>query len=312
MKPIFKRMLSGVLSAVIALSATPIVSAYAEKGEEYFTYCTDDYTVTYSVTNNWSSNYQGSVKIFNNSDKIIHDWSLAYVNDLETTQIWNANAEVYNSIKFVRNAGYNQDILPNESVEFGFIGTSDNMKIPEKFQLISAPSYVDPSDFSASFTVLNNRGTGYTAALTLTNETNRIIEDWFIDFEWDSQVDTVWNAVLLEQNGSHFVMGNSSYNQNIEPGQSVTICLQSNNINGVISQPYNISVQEYGLARNNAINDLLNVRDISIDTSKFPETDENSYYVVDEIDSISGSIRPGLIAVSADYTIENAWGKGHL
>lgn len=126
MKPIFKRMLSGVLSAVIALSATPIVSAYAEKGEEYFTYCTDDYTVTYSVTNNWSSNYQGSVKIFNNSDKIIHDWSLAYVNDLETTQIWNANAEVYNSIKFVRNAGYNQDILPNESVEFGFIGTSDN------------------------------------------------------------------------------------------------------------------------------------------------------------------------------------------
>lgn len=309
MKPIFKRMLSGVLSAVIALSATPIVSAYAEKGEEYFTYCTDDYTVTYSVTNNWSSNYQGSVKIFNNSDKIIHDWSLAYVNDLETTQIWNANAEVYNSIKFVRNAGYNQDILPNESVEFGFIGTSDNMKIPEKFQLISAPSYVDPSDFSASFTVLNNWGTGYTAALTLTNETNRIIEDWFIDFEWDSQVDTVWNAVLLEQNGSHFVMGNSSYNQNIEPGQSVTICLQSNNINGVISQPYNISVQEYGLARNNAINDLLNVRDISIDTSKFPETDENSYYVVDEIDSISGSIRPGLIAVSADYTIENAWGK---
>ena len=156
-----------------------------------------------------------------------------------------------------------------------------NMKIPEKFQLISAPSYVDPSDFSASFTVLNNWGTGYTAALTLTNETNRIIEDWFIDFEWDSQVDTVWNAVLLEQNGSHFVMGNSSYNQNIEPGQSVTICLQSNNINGVISQPYNISVQEYGLARNNAINDLLNVRDISIDTSKFPETDENSYYVVD-------------------------------
>ena len=30
MKPIFKRMLSGVLSAVIALSATPIVSAYEE------------------------------------------------------------------------------------------------------------------------------------------------------------------------------------------------------------------------------------------------------------------------------------------
>ena len=39
MKPIFKRMLSGVLSAVIALSATPIVSAYAEKGEEYLGVC---------------------------------------------------------------------------------------------------------------------------------------------------------------------------------------------------------------------------------------------------------------------------------
>ena len=38
MKPIFKSMLSGMLSAVIALSATPIVSAYAEKSEEHFTY----------------------------------------------------------------------------------------------------------------------------------------------------------------------------------------------------------------------------------------------------------------------------------
>lgn len=309
MKPIFKRLLSGVLSALIATSAVPIVSAHAEKSTEFFTYSTDEYTVTYSITNHWDNNYQGWIKIFNNSEKTIHDWSLAYVNDLETTQLWNASAEVYNSVKFVRNAGYNQDILPNESVEFGFIGTSADMKTPEKFQLITAPSYVDPSDFSASFNILNDWGTGYTAALTLTNETNRIIEDWFIDFEWDYPVDTVWNAVLLEQNGSHFVMGNSSYNQNIEPGQSVTICLQSNNINGVISHPYNISVQEYGLARNNAINDLLNVRDISIDTSEFPETDENSYYVVDEIDSISGSIRPGLIAVSADYTIENTWGK---
>ena len=217
----FKRLLSGVLSAVMAISATPIVSAYAEKSEEHFTYSTDDYTVTYSVTNSWSSNYQGNIKIFNNSNKIIHDWSLAYVNDLETTQLWNTSEEVYNSVKFVRNAGYNQDILPNESVEFGFIGTSDDVKIPEKFQLITAPSYVDPSDYSASFNILNDWGTGYTAALTLTNETNRIIEDWFIDFEWDSQVDTVWNAVLLEQNGSHFVMGNSSYNQNIEPGRSV-------------------------------------------------------------------------------------------
>ena len=60
----FKRLLSGVLSAVMAISATPIVSAYAEKSEEHFTYSTDDYTVTYSVTNSWSSNYQGNVKNF--------------------------------------------------------------------------------------------------------------------------------------------------------------------------------------------------------------------------------------------------------
>ena len=42
----FKRLLSGVLSPVMPIIATPIVSTYTEKSEEHFTYSTDDYTVT--------------------------------------------------------------------------------------------------------------------------------------------------------------------------------------------------------------------------------------------------------------------------
>lgn len=38
MKPIIKRMLSGVLSAVMAVSAVPIVSAHADESTEPYPY----------------------------------------------------------------------------------------------------------------------------------------------------------------------------------------------------------------------------------------------------------------------------------
>lgn len=143
MKPIFKRMLSGMLSVAIALSATPIVSAYAEKSEEHFTYSTDDYTVTYSVTNNWSCNYQGSVKIFNNSDRIIHNWSLAYVNDLETTQLWNASAEVYNSVNNLIHKVLAGDLLVDATEEDCEGNKNCIIQIMDQSPLLVAVKYYD-------------------------------------------------------------------------------------------------------------------------------------------------------------------------
>ena len=102
---------------------------------------------------------------------------------------------------------------------------------------------------------------------------------------------------------------NASYNQNIEPGGYVKIGLQSNVVGGVETQPGNVNLTEYGSVRRDTINTLLNVRNISMDLAPFEHSVMGHYIVKNEVDSINGTIKPGIIATSADYSIETNWGK---
>lgn len=228
---------------------------------------------------------------------------------MKISQIWNANIEVYDTVNVVHNSNYNQDILPGETVSFGFTETADEKIIPEKYELISAPTILDNTNYSGSFSIINDWGSGYSASITITNISDITIEDWFVEFDWDTPIDNFWNAKFIEKNGFHYKLANASYNQNIEPGQSVTIGLQSNSMGNVLTQPCNLYIQEYGTARKNALDTLLNVKDITIDTSSYTLDDKKNYIINDAINSINGTIRSGLIAENANYYIENAWGN---
>ncbi len=152
-------------------------------------------------------------------------------------------------------------------------------------------------------------GTGYNASLTITNLSEEVLEDWTIEFDWDKNFDTIWDAEVVDHSNSHYVITNASYNQNIEPGGSVKIGLQSNVAGGVETQPGNVVLTEYGSVRRDTINTLLNVRNISMDLTPFDYSAMGHYTVKNEVDSLNGTIKPGIIAVSADYSIETNWGK---
>ena len=62
----------------------------AYTGEKAHAYQSDNCTITYSITNEWSGNQQISVSITNDGEETHRNWAIMFDNAGEITNIWNA------------------------------------------------------------------------------------------------------------------------------------------------------------------------------------------------------------------------------
>lgn len=81
----------------------------------------DDYIAEFSVVNDWGNGYIGEISITNTSDNIIEDWELEVDLCTEIVNIWNGCITEKNS-DLIRNADYNSNINPGQTVTIGFQG----------------------------------------------------------------------------------------------------------------------------------------------------------------------------------------------
>lgn len=97
----------------------------------------DSYSVQYVQNSTWDNHVSGQIIITNTGDKKIEDWkiSLKTSENINFENIWNAKLTNEDAENFyqIDNVGYNQNIEPGKSVEFGFIAKCNNFKIEEDF-----------------------------------------------------------------------------------------------------------------------------------------------------------------------------------
>lgn len=82
--------------------------------------------VTYSVANQWSGGFQGSLTIANTGSTAINGWSLvfSFANGQTITQVWNANDTQAGSQVTLTNLSYDGTIAAGSSLSsIGFLGT---------------------------------------------------------------------------------------------------------------------------------------------------------------------------------------------
>jgi aryl-phospho-beta-D-glucosidase BglC (GH1 family) len=84
----------------------------------------------------------------------------------------------------------------------------------------SPPS--NPLDATASFTDVDDWGSGFTGNITIANEGTTPINGWTLQFDFPVTISNIWNGQIISQTGNHFVIGDESYNATIGAGQSVT------------------------------------------------------------------------------------------
>lgn len=86
------------------------------------------YEISFKVTSDWVSAFNGEIQIKNISDVTIEDWKLEFDFDREIERFWTADILSVNSNHYcIKNKGYNANIKPGETLSLGFVGNPGNV-----------------------------------------------------------------------------------------------------------------------------------------------------------------------------------------
>lgn len=184
----------------------------------------ENYRVTFTLASNWDTGYNANVKLENTGDSTIQNWYLGFDYKNSITNIWNAEVSSNEGDEYViKNAGWNQDIAVGKSIEFGISGDHAFKGFPEKYELIGTNTEVTEEDYAIQYIVDSDWGTGFTGNIQITNNTDKTLEDWLLEFDFEREITEIWNGVIEKHEGNHYVVRNAEYNSNIAPGECVSI-----------------------------------------------------------------------------------------
>ncbi len=191
----------------------------------------DDARVEHYVTSVWDNQYQCEVTITNLSDATIEDWNIEFFIEDAITSIWNAQiiSNEDGSYK-IENVVWNKNILPGESVSFGFVATfEDELSVPLEYIISGSSNNVadlflwESNDFTVQHKIVDKWNDGYQCELTISNIGENTIEDWNIMFQSDNIIERIWNADIISDEDGVYIIDNARWNADIPAGESVTL-----------------------------------------------------------------------------------------
>ena len=99
--------------------------------------------------------------------------------------------------------------------------------------------------YEVEFKVTNQWPGAFNGEFVLTNTSGKPLENWTLKFDFEHEITNMWNAQILTHENNSYVIKNMGWNQDIEPGSSMTIGFQANG-EGTINTPskYNLDMEE--------------------------------------------------------------------
>lgn len=262
MRKSWKRIVAAGLAAVTMCTSVNL-QAFAEDGTILSaeakwdgvtmtnSYEGDGYTVTYTLSGYWEGGYNASIRIDNVSQEAIHNWYLRVDSEKDLFNIWNGSIYEETETGYViKNAGWNQDIPKGGYVEFGISGNKNFDGFPEKCELAGGIQQEDAQCYAVNYHLDNDWQFGFTATINIGAKSDRTIEDWILEFDYNREITSVWNAVIESHEGNHYVIRNVGYNADISNGQDVYFGFQGTGGTS-LEEPQNYNLYSY--AYNNKI-----------------------------------------------------------
>ena len=221
-----KKWISWLLSSAMAVNILALmpINSFAASGDSKV-YEKEGYTVTYSIGSEWDNSQTIEVKIENTGEESILNWALKYDIDGTLSNVWNST--VYSSNEeytVIKNSGYNYEIAPGQSVNYGYILTSETeepAKLPEDIEMYSRRIDVK-SGYDVDFNVTSDWYTGFQAEIAITNTSAEPIEAWTLGFDSNFDINNIWNAKLLSSEEQSYVTANQLWTTPINPGASAS------------------------------------------------------------------------------------------
>lgn len=271
-----KKLMAVMLAALIFVLniAAAITEIKAQEVSVKGTFNSNDCIITYTVVGMWDKAYNVNVNIYNNSDKTIDDWVMELFLDGEIINIWNAEIICNKEKEYViKNAVWNQDVKPAQSIDIGFTVKSDNVILPDSINIVSEKSSVDRKNYKFEYVEISNWISGYNSQIKITNCGTYTVEDWVIELDCENIVAGLYGGLIIEQTGNHYVIKNVEYNQNISPGQSIIIGMLGSGVDKGI-QCNRVTLYSYGYTRGEFVPDNGQEKDNTLDRD--PDADDDN------------------------------------
>lgn len=175
------------------------------------------FQVEYQLDGKWEKGYNASIKITNTGKKTIENWALLYYSEDNIQNLWNGK-QIKNEygITMIKNAEWNQDIKPGETVNFGFTAAyEEKIHIPKSYALSTRCIEVPEKDYKIIYHTDSDWNSGYSSSIGIRNLTGETIEDWDLRFDFAQSITNIWNAEITDQKENTYFLKNNGYNQNI-------------------------------------------------------------------------------------------------
>ena len=221
-----KKLMSLLLSFAMGLNTIAVmpINAFAVSGDSKI-YEKEGYRITYSVGSEWDNNQTIEVKIENTGDEPILNWALKYDIDGTLSNVW--NSKVFGSVDeytVMKNNGYNYEIEPGQSVNYGYTLTSkteEPAELPDDIEMYNRRIDVK-SGFEAEFNVTSDWYTGFQAEVSIKNTSLEPIEAWTLSFDGNFDINNIWNAKLIANENRNYKVANQLWTTPINPGESAS------------------------------------------------------------------------------------------
>lgn len=241
-----KQFLACILAAAMIIQPLPVNAA------SYSSYETEDLSIKFDVSSDWGSAYNAQITLKNTSDITIEDWYIKMPLDNKIVNIWNASiVEQTDDYYVIKNVGYNSDIYANSEVSFGFQTEDSFTSFPEYYERIGKDLVEIPEElYNVEYLVNESWPGGFNGNIKILNNQDEPIEDWVLEFDYEGQINNIWNGKISSHSGNHYVVKNADYNANIVDNISFGFGGNDKNINGngdYTSLLSNVHLKGYGI-----------------------------------------------------------------
>lgn len=304
-KRTFLRTFLSLLLCICMVAPTlPVANVKAVAGDQLI-YQQNGIEVYYGVDSSWSGAFNGHFIITNKSSNDFENWKLLFSFINEITNIWDGRIlSCENQVYSVKNAEWNQDIKAGSAITIGFTANGDSEILPSVIGLLSDERTIEDG-YLSNFIIYSDWGTGFSGAIELTNTGTEDIEDWTLEFDFDREIDEIWNGVIVSYENNHYVIKNAGYNQRLKPGETVSIGFNGT-IGNIENKTINVLLRSYqdgNLNKNIPVEGM-----VTIDVSYLLPYEEGKYAIPDDVNSITGSVKEYEMLTQLSYETNNTFG----
>lgn len=200
----------------------------------------------FRVVSHWDTGFSAEITLTNITDEVIHNWGVAFDLPYEIVNLWNGVIlSCDNGVYTVKNAGYNWDINPGESVVIGFNANAETETItePSCYSVIEKTANTVTQNYEITYKVNSDWVTAFIGQIEISNVSSEDIFDWTLEFDYDSDINQFWNAEIVSHIENHYIIKNKGYNSTIRAGQNLILRFEASCSDGNISvEPTNYNL----------------------------------------------------------------------